>query len=275
MSKLFKDMATALAFRDVMERVATGVVNRLRPASFVGEVTTVNILTRTATVRRAGQEEDEPDTRVNYLPHLAPNQILVQDVQRGNIVEVSGTSGDLYITKIYSGLYTDEIATPAGMRADFDLPAPPIGWALENGQALSRTVAFRLFAAIGTTHGVGNGTTTFNVDNTMGRSSVGWDPLQTEFDNLTDKGGTKTKSLSSDEGPVHAHDFEGQTFSWGANNGNVYANVDAVGGASPSGTNRLFTFQNVGGWTTTYNAGSGNAFSLLSPYYVSLKCIKL
>jgi microcystin-dependent protein len=40
----------------------------------------------------------------------------------------------------------------------------PSGFLLCNGQAVSRTVTYaRLFAAIGTTFGVGNGTTTFNV----------------------------------------------------------------------------------------------------------------
>lgn len=45
----------------------------------------------------------------------------------------------------------------------------PSGFLLCNGQAVSRTVTYaRLFAAIGTTFGVGNGTTTFNVPNFLG-----------------------------------------------------------------------------------------------------------
>jgi len=46
---------------------------------------------------------------------------------------------------------------------------PDSGWALCNGQALSRTTYSALFAKIGTTYGVGNGTTTFNVPNTENR----------------------------------------------------------------------------------------------------------
>ena len=45
----------------------------------------------------------------------------------------------------------------------------PSGFLYCNGQAVSRTVTYaRLFAAIGTTFGVGNGSTTFNVPNFLG-----------------------------------------------------------------------------------------------------------
>lgn len=41
--------------------------------------------------------------------------------------------------------------------------SPPTGWLKRNGAAVSRTTYAALFAAIGTTYGAGNGTTTFNV----------------------------------------------------------------------------------------------------------------
>ena len=46
-------------------------------------------------------------------------------------------------------------------------------WALLNGQELSRTVDADLFAVIGTTYGIGNGSTTFNVPNVCGRLLMG------------------------------------------------------------------------------------------------------
>jgi microcystin-dependent protein len=45
----------------------------------------------------------------------------------------------------------------------------PPGWLLCNGQEVSRTTYAGLFSEIGTTWGVGNGTTTFNVPNFTGR----------------------------------------------------------------------------------------------------------
>lgn len=46
---------------------------------------------------------------------------------------------------------------------------PDAGWALCNGQAVSRSVYSVLFAKIGTTYGVGDGSTTFNLPQTENR----------------------------------------------------------------------------------------------------------
>lgn len=51
----------------------------------------------------------------------------------------------------------------------------PAGWLLRNGQAVSRTTYADLFTAIGTTFGSGDGSTTFNVPNTLGRVDAGID----------------------------------------------------------------------------------------------------
>lgn len=52
---------------------------------------------------------------------------------------------------------------PAGAVMPFANNAAPLGWLRCNGQTVSRTQYARLFAAIGTTYGAGNGTTTFNL----------------------------------------------------------------------------------------------------------------
>jgi microcystin-dependent protein len=51
--------------------------------------------------------------------------------------------------------------------------AAPTGWLLCSGSAVSRSTYADLFAAIGTTHGAGDGSTTFNLPNPAGRSIVG------------------------------------------------------------------------------------------------------
>lgn len=50
---------------------------------------------------------------------------------------------------------------------------PPGGWLWQNGQLVSRTLYPRLFAAIGTVYGAGDGTTTFAVPDRRGRAVVG------------------------------------------------------------------------------------------------------
>jgi microcystin-dependent protein len=271
------DIATAAEFRDWTERTAAYIVEKLRPASFTAEVTAFDINTRKAMVRTAGSKPGDPDLEVNYLRSLAPNQIAVPQFGiRGNVVEIEGRPGSYFITRIYSGLYTDELASPSGIHGDFSVPTPPVGWLVRDGSAISRTFYSRLFAHLGTTHGAGDGSTTFNLPNDQGRVGVGLDPNQIEFDNVIDKGGAKTVALSIPELPSHNHTFVGNshTFVWGQTGlaASVYlSNAVATGGNPPS--NNAVTSQ--GYWTQTNYTGGGVGHLNLQPYYVELKCIKI
>lgn len=64
---------------------------------------------------------------------------------------------------------------PAGEVAAFARSTPPEGWLVCNGQAVSRTTYARLFAAVGTTFGAGNGSTTFRIPDLRGEFIRGWD----------------------------------------------------------------------------------------------------
>jgi microcystin-dependent protein len=79
-------------------------------------------------------------------------------------------------------------------------------WLECNGQSVSRTTYAELFAAIGTTYGAGNGTTTFNVPDLRGRTIVGAGAGA----GLTNRviaaiGGAELVALNSNTLPVHAH----------------------------------------------------------------------
>lgn len=82
---------------------------------------------------------------------------------------------------------------------------PPSGWLACNGDPVSRATYAALFAAIGTTYGAGDGSTTFNVPNLKGAVPVGYDSGQTEFNALNKSGGAKTHSLTVSEMPSHNH----------------------------------------------------------------------
>ena len=60
------------------------------------------------------------------------------------------------------------IAVPVGSLQLFAMSSVPTGWVRCDGQALSRTTYADLFASIGTTYGVGDNSTTFNVPNISG-----------------------------------------------------------------------------------------------------------
>lgn len=64
------------------------------------------------------------------------------------------------------GTYQFSAGTVApGTIAQYGMPIPPQGWMPCDGAAYSRTTYFRLFNAIGTSFGVGDGSTTYNVPN--------------------------------------------------------------------------------------------------------------
>ena len=89
------------------------------------------------------------------------------------------TTDNQVVRKAYVDNYT-----PAGVITQYGGSTAPTGWLLCQGQAISRTNALytRLFTAISTTYGAGDGTTTFNVPNLQGRIPVGKDSTQTEFE---------------------------------------------------------------------------------------------
>jgi microcystin-dependent protein len=132
---------------------------------------------------------------------------------------VSPQNGDIWIDSdaTASVLNTNDFLT----KNDFELFTTPIGgvttyagsaspsskWAICDGTAVSRTTYDVLFTRIGTTYGVGDGTTTFNLPNLKGRVVVGVDAAQTEFDALGETGGAKTHTLTTAEMPSHQHTF--------------------------------------------------------------------
>ena len=62
---------------------------------------------------------------------------------------------------------------PAGTMQMFAGNTIPAGWLLCDGSAVSRADYAKLFSAIGTTWGAGDGSTTFNLPNSIGRFAEG------------------------------------------------------------------------------------------------------
>jgi len=86
------------------------------------------------------------------------------------------------LLSVYSSTQTDSAistavasAVPSGAIMPFGMSTAPTGWLECDGAAVSRTTYAALFTAIGTTHGSGNGSTTFNVPDLRGEFVRGWD----------------------------------------------------------------------------------------------------
>jgi len=92
---------------------------------------------------------------------------------------VAITGGDITgmdtIAVSASGRISGNGSLPAGAVQLFAMTTPPTGWVECNGGAVSRTTYADLFAAIGTTWGSGDGSTTFNVPDLRGEFVRGWD----------------------------------------------------------------------------------------------------
>lgn len=86
----------------------------------------------------------------------------------------NGTSNDARsnaATIDWNGNYIGQAM--AGIIQMFAGATPPTGWLVCDGSAISRTTYATLFAAIGTTWGAGDGSTTFNIPDLRGRAPIG------------------------------------------------------------------------------------------------------
>lgn len=123
---------------------------------------------------------------------------------------------------------------PAGVIEAFGGSVAPAGALICDGAAVSRTTYADLYAAIGTTYGAGDGSTTFNVP-PGGRVLVGRDAAVPSFDTLGETGGAVT----------HSHALSGS---------NAWALLDLAGGE----TSKLFMKRTIGAaglpsWTADGN----------------------
>ncbi len=109
--------------------------------------------------------------------NLAGTDILLARSGGGATVSVA-PSQSLAVINNSGGIFVAGTEIPAGTVFAFaGASVPSGGYVLCAGQTLSRTLYARLYAAIGTTYGAGNGTTTFNVPDLRGRTSFGLDNM--------------------------------------------------------------------------------------------------
>jgi len=111
----------------------------------------------------------------------------------------------------------------------------PSLWLDCDGAAVSRTTYTLLFAVIGTTFGVGDGSTTFNLPDFRGRVPVGvgtGDASDATAHALADKEGTETHTLVASEIPAHTHPLDDAPTSAG---GSVRFGLRAGGSGNTTG----------------------------------------
>ena len=172
----------------------------------------------------------------------------------------------------------------------------PTGWLFCDGSAVSRTTYDALFGAIGTTWGIGDGVTTFNIPNLSDRALVGISGTKL----LGAYGGAATVALGTANLPAHSHAVTdpGHTHTFtgashghgvtdpghnhsqiqgpvvdvdpGAGYGVLGAGTDPTGssntGVTVNNTTAGGTNANASTGISTQNTGSGTAVAIQNPY---------
>lgn len=171
------------------------------------------------------------------------------------------------------GIVNPLAGVPSGTIVDYGGATAPSGWLLCYGQAVSRTAYALLFAAIGTAHGAGDGSTTFNLPDHRGRVTAGKDNMGGSAANrltsgasgitgttLGAVGGTETHTLTTAQLASHLH-------SPVSGSGVSTFGVASGGTGFGSGDGSL-------GACTTSSTGSGSAHQNAQPTIVQNKIIK-
>lgn len=120
---------------------------------------------------------------------------------------------------------------PTGVLQDFAGTSAPDGWLLCDGSEVSRTEYAALFAVIGTTYGVGDGSTTFNLPDERGMFRRGLDNMGTAAGAAgVDVDGTARTvgQLQSDANKAHTHRMQEGTIGSGTATRLTITNVGDV-----------------------------------------------
>lgn len=198
----------------------------------------------------------------------------VMNVVRGTVTVTIATPG--VFTQVGHGLYTGRMvyltttgALPTGLSVNtayylIKVTNDTFRLATSYANAVAGTAINTTGTQSGThtmtsTYGVGDGSTTFNLPDMRGRTIVGWDDTQEEFNALGEMAGAKTHTLTTGEMPSHTH-------SSGSNTNGFVAH--ATGG---SGFSAIFINDGTGEamfYRQPASVGSDGAHNNLQPYIV-------
>jgi microcystin-dependent protein len=148
------------------------------------------------------------------------------------------TSGNPPVKKIRNGSntawLTEGVLDPAGFSPSgiptgqiihVALSSAPTGYLKANGAAVSRSTYATLFAAIGTTFGAGDGSTTFNVPDLRGEFVRGWDDSR-GIDSARTFGSAQADDFKSHQHTIFGQDNDATP---SGNSSNEVANIENSG----------------------------------------------
>jgi microcystin-dependent protein len=169
---------------------------------------------------------------------------------------------------------TADTIIPAGMIMPTAGSVEPSGWLYCYGQNLSRTTYARLFTAVGTTYGAGDGSTTFGMPDLRGRTIAGKDNMGgTTASRLTaagsgitgttlgSAGGTETHALTIAQLATHTHIQDSHNH--GGASGSAAPNLQLSDG-------RDIIYTNAAAGTGTFGTAPGTSNLRAAPHTHSI-----
>lgn len=175
------------------------------------------------------------------------------------------------------GFYGNPYNIPLAGGIDYwGATAPNSSFVFPIGQAISRSTYSALFAIMGTAHGVGDGSTTFNLPDRRGRTSAQLDPSGTiltsammtpDGNTVGGKGGAQASQLSTANLPPYtpAGTNSGGAATFSTSGSSFQSGVNLVQGVIiSSGTGVTTTFTQPT-FTGTAQGGTSDAFTNLQP----------
>lgn len=136
---------------------------------------------------------------------------------------------------------TVQSSAVAGMVYPFAGEGDPEGFLLCDGSEYSRTEYAKLFDAIGTTYGAGDGSTTFNLPNIESRTIIG----ESDSYALGATGGEEKHTLTDIEMPAHGHQ--------------AYVEYDAGSASAPA----WMGYIKYGSWAQTGSSGKSDGLTTI------------
>lgn len=180
---------------------------------------------------------------------------------------------------------------PAGITTFFAGETIPDGWLEMDGSTISRVTYARLFAAIGTIYGEGDGSTTFEIPDARGRALVCQNELDETFDEIGETMGTQTVTISTNEMPSHTHNQNSHNHTQNSHshprnisNAQEYSFANVSGTVGPTGGSlQANLFSDTGNTTATnqattatnQNTGGGMPHNNIQPSLVLKGLIKV
>lgn len=138
---------------------------------------------------------------------------------------------------------------PSGSILMWGGSSAPTGWLLLDGTLRSRSTYAALFSLLGTTYGVGDGSTTFGLPDMRGRAPLGVGTgASLTARTLASTGGTESHVLTTAQMPAHAH-----AHGWPQGTTGTYGTIDS-NTASSSGT------------ANTGSQGGGTSHPIMQPW---------